>query len=117
MPAENLKARTFNFAVSVGKLVQSLPQELVSRQYLGQIIRSSSSIAANYRAAQRAKSRADFINKLKIVEEETDETICFLELLVHFNPAAQKALRSLILEGTEILRIIVASINTARSKS
>ena len=63
----NLLQRTFYFAVAVAKLVNQLPNTITNRAYFGQIIRSSSSVGANYRAAQRAKSARDFINKLKIV--------------------------------------------------
>ncbi len=117
MPAKDLKLRTFRFAVEVGKLVQSLPFNILNRHYFGQITRSSSSTAANYRAAQRAKSDADFLNKLKIVEEEADETVFFLELLLVFNAEYEKPIQDLIDEGTEILKMIVASINTMRSKT
>ena len=113
---QDLKKRTFLFAVVVAKLIQALPYNIINRVYFNQIIKSSSSIGVNYRAARRAKSDADFLNKLKIVEEETDETIYFLELLFEFNPEHQENILSLINEGTEILKIIVASINTVREK-
>jgi four helix bundle protein len=116
MPAENLKSRTFKFAVDIGRLVQSLPYNIINRQHISQIVRSSSSTAANYRAAQRAKSDADFLNKLKIVEEEADETVFFLELLLEFNKDCANPIQNLINEGTEIVKIVVASINTVRSK-
>jgi four helix bundle protein len=116
MPAENLKSRTFKFAVDVGRLVQSLPYNIINRHYFSQIVRSSSSTAANYRATQRAKSDADFLNKLKIVEEEADETVFFLELLLEFNKDYESPIQNLINEGTEIVKIIVASISTVRSK-
>ncbi len=98
MAAENLKIRTFRFAVDVGKLVQLLPYNIINRHYFGQITRSSSSTAANYRAAQRAKSNADFLNKLKIVEEEADETVFFLELLLVFNSEYEKIIEQLMKE-------------------
>jgi len=113
----NLKQRTFNFAVSIAKLVEVLPNTLINRAYFGQIIRSSSSVGANYRASQRAKSTKDFINKLKIVEEEADESVYFLELLMAVNPNYKVAIQGLVNEGTEILKIVVASINTARRNS
>ena len=113
---QDLKKRTFLFVVVEGKLIQALPYNIINWVYFNQIIKSSSSIGANYRAARRAKSDADFLNKLKIVEEETDETIYFLELLFEFNPEHQENILSLINEGTEILKIIVASINTVREK-
>jgi four helix bundle protein len=113
---QDLKQRTFLFAVTVGKLVGQLPYNAVTREYFGQVIRSSASVGANYRAARRAKSTRDFINKLKIVEEECDETIYFLELLRAINPDHQQIIIPLIAEGTEILKIMVASIVTARGK-
>ena len=80
------------------------------------MVKSSSSIGANYRAAKRAKSDADFINKLKISEEEADESVYFLELLREFNPAFQDRITTLVNEGTEILKIIVCSITTTRAR-
>ncbi len=116
MPDINLKKRTFEFAVAIAKLAVDLPYNLINRAYLNQIIRSSSSVGANYRAAQQAKSSNDFINKLKIVEEENDETVYFLELLLVFNPDHSNNIISLINEGTELLKIIVASINTTKER-
>ena len=77
MAIQDLKQLTFLFAVAVGKLTKELPYNAVNREYFHQIIRSSASVGANYRAVRRAKSDADFLNKLKIVEEEADETIYF----------------------------------------
>lgn len=82
---EALLRRTKGFSIAVARLTVDLPYNLINKNYSNQIIRSSSSTGANYRAACRAKSTADFINKLKIVEEEADETLYFLELLVEFN--------------------------------
>lgn len=75
---QDLKIRTFEFAVNVGRLILQLPYSVVNKEYFSQLVRCSSSVGANYRAAKRAKSDADFINKLKIVEEECDEAIYFL---------------------------------------
>lgn len=111
---QELKQRTFEFAVSVGKLILELPYNAVNKAYGNQLVRCSSSVWANYRAARRAKSDADFINKLKIVEEEADESVYFLELLREFNPLFKEKIVFLANEGTEILKIIVASINTTR---
>ena len=113
---QDFKERTFQFAVSIGKLILDLPYNVVNKQYFGQIVRCSSSIGANYRAARRAKSDADFINKLKISEEEADESVYFLELLRAFNPAFQERISLLINEGLEILKIIVASIKTTKER-
>lgn len=116
MQNRDMAQRTFNFAVAVAKLLNQLPNTLANRAYFNQIIRSSSSVGANYRASQRAKSTRDFLNKLKIVEEEADETIYFLQLLLALNENDITIIKPLINEGTEILKIIVASINTLRSR-
>lgn len=112
---QDLKSRMFQFAVQVGKLYDELPANARNNAYLGQLIRCPSSVGANYRSALRAKLAADFLNKLKIVEEEADESIYFLELLLSFNSNFTTRLSSLIAEGTEILKIIVASIKTTRN--
>lgn len=94
-----------------------LPVSILNRNYSNQLVRCSSSVGANYRAACRAKSSADFINKLKIVEEELDETMFFLELLQEFNPAMNLPITHNWKEGNELLSIIVSSIITMRKKS
>lgn len=116
MPEQNLKKRNFDFAVASGKLILTLPYNAINRHYFAQLVRSSSSVGANYRASQRAKSSNDFINKLKIVEEEIDESIYFLELLLTFNPEFSEIIKPLINEGTEILKIIVSLIVTIKSR-
>jgi four helix bundle protein len=113
---QDLKERTFSYAVAVGKLILDLPYNTVNKEYFRQLVRCSSSVGANYRAAGRAKSDADFINKLKIVEEESDESVYFLELLREFNISFKERITELINEGTEILKIIVSSINTTRAR-
>ena len=113
---QDLKQRTFLYAVAVGRLILDLPYSVVNKAYTVQLVRSSSSVVANYSAARRAKSDADFINKLKIVEEEADESIYFLKLLKEFNEPQKEAIESLINEGNEILKIIVASIITTRQR-
>jgi four helix bundle protein len=85
-----LKRRFKLLAVGTAKLCMSLPSNPANRVYIDQVIRSSSSSAANYWAACRGKSTADFINKLKTVEEELDETTFFYEMLAEFNPVFQK---------------------------
>lgn len=95
-------------------MCMNLPKHLPFDIYIRQVIRSSSSVGANYRAACRGKSPADFINKLKIVEEEADETVFFLELILEFETKCEAEIKTLIKEGNELLAIFVASINTAR---
>ena len=114
MDAEEMKSRTKQFAIVVGVLTQSLPYSQINKAYSNQIIRSSSSVGANYRASRRAKSNADFINKLKIVEEELDESLFFLELIVFFNQPQKQEISTLYREGETLLKIIVASIVSSR---
>lgn len=115
MNAEELKQRTKKFAIEVGMFTQLLPYNNLNKAYCNQIIRSSSSTGANYRAARRAKSKADHINKLKIVEEELDESLYFLELLVVFNPSFEEKIKSIYKEGETLLKIIVATLITLRN--
>ena len=114
MTKEELKQRTKNYSLANARLVLSLPYNIVNRNYSDQLNRSASSTGANYRAACRAKSKNDFINKLKIVEEELDETLFFLELLVELNPELKEKIDAIYKEGNELLSIIVAAINTLR---
>jgi four helix bundle protein len=117
MNSDDLKKRFKQFAIDVALLIKDLPKNTVNTAYSNQLIRSSSSPGANYRAACRAKSTADFVNKLKIVEEELDESVYFLELLLHFNPVFNERFNYLIKEGNELLAITVSSIKTIRKKS
>ncbi|WP_207535763.1 four helix bundle protein [Desertivirga arenae] len=114
MDKEILKKRTKAFSIEIAHLVQSLPFNIINKDYSNQIIRCSSSVGANYRAACRAKSKADFINKLKIVEEELDESMFFLELLVEFNQDQKTTIIKTWKEANELLSIIVSSITTLR---
>jgi four helix bundle protein len=107
-----LQTRLKKVAVETAKLTIDLPYNQINKTYCGQIIRCSSSSAANYRAACRAKSKADFVNKLRIVEEELDETMFFYEMIAEFNENKKEALRILYIEANELLSIIVRSINT-----
>ncbi|MCI0750297.1 MAG: four helix bundle protein [Flammeovirgaceae bacterium] len=116
MSPEILKKRTKQFAIDVAMFCESLPPRISALAYSKQLIRSSSSVGANYRAACRAKSMKDFIYKLKIVEEEVDESAFFLELLIEIFPEYKSELEKLIKEANELLAIVVASINTARQK-
>lgn len=88
--------RTKQFAIDCGDLILSLPTTIINN---AQLIRSSSSVGANYRATRRAKSKADFINKFKIVDEEIDESLYFLELLVEFNKDKRNKIAVLYKEG------------------
>lgn len=111
---KDLKIRTKQFAIDCWFLCKKVPNSREYNSYVNQLLRSSSSVGANYRAAQRGKSTADFINKLKIVEEEADESMYFLELLMEILDKDIDTIKALHSEANEILSIIVASINTAK---
>ena len=112
-PAE-MKERTQKFALRVIQLVESLPLRRTADILGRQLLRSGTSVGANYRAACRAKSQADFIAKMGIVEEETDESIYWMELLLLAGIIPIDQTDPLIKEAHEILAITVSSINTAR---
>lgn len=107
------KKRTKQFAINTAKVCKSLSFDPITKSYTDQVVRSSASVGANYRAACRAKSKADFINKMRIVEEETDESLYFFELLAAFYNNRKTDLRILYKEGNELLSMTVRSINTA----
>ena len=115
MDKKELQKRFKSLAVKTGKLCINLPFNPANKVYIDQIIRSSTSSAANYRSACRATSKADFVNKLKIVEEELDETMFFYEMIAEFNSEIKKELRELFIKANQLLSIIVASINTTNS--
>ena len=116
MGAEELKKRTQTFGLEIIKLIQALPDRGPNNAIARQLIRCGTSVGANFRSACRARSNPDFIAKLKIVEEECDESIYWLELLQDMGIGAQ-SIPSLIDEANQILSIIVASIKTARRKT
>ncbi len=111
------KERTKKLALRIMSLVETLPHTRSADVIARQIVRSASSIGANYRAACRAKSAPDMITKLKIVEEETDETVYWLELLAEGKRVSQSEIMALIRETNEILAMTVASIKTLRRRS
>jgi four helix bundle protein len=109
-----LKTRTFNFGLRVVRLVQSLPK-IGSATVLGrQLLRCGTSVGANYRAATRARSRADFIAKLGIAEEECDETIYWIDMLTALKLITEQRTRDLRDEAEQLLAIMVSTIKTAR---
>ena len=114
MDKEELKQRTKQFALRVVRLVEALPRGPTADVLGRQLLRSGTSVGANYRAACRAKSNADFISKMGTVEEESDESLYWMELLVEAEIVKAERLESLLKEGSEILAITVASINTAK---
>ncbi|MBP7591354.1 MAG: four helix bundle protein [Chloroflexi bacterium] len=116
MAHENLKQRTKEFSLRVIRLTEALPNTRTADVIGRQLLRSGTSVGANYRAASRAKSPADFIAKMGIVEEEADESIYWMELLVESDIVKESLLQPLMQEANELLAITVASINTAKKR-
>ncbi len=116
MDEKTFKERTKKLAVSILMEVNKLPRSLATDAIARQLVRSGTSIGANYRAACRAKSVADMINKLKIVEEEADETLYWLELLVEAGLMEQVRMAEIYKETNEILAMTVSSIKTLRNR-
>jgi len=109
-----LKLRTKNFALRIIRLYRSLPKSADARIMGTQLLRSSTSIGANYRAACRGRSRAEFISKLGIVLEEADETVFWLELFQEANIFPAEKLTDLVHEANELLSIFVTSVRAAK---
>jgi len=113
---DELRDRTKAFALRVITLLNALSHTPVARVIRNQLLRCGTSIGANYRAAKRAKSTADFISKMGTVEEETDESMYWMELLVKTGLMKKSRISDLYQEADEILSMVVASIKTARRK-
>ncbi|HWW03633.1 MAG TPA: four helix bundle protein [Candidatus Acidoferrum sp.] len=116
MTREEMKTRTKAYANRVVKVCESLPNGWIPQTLGRQLLGSGTSVGANYRSACRAKSTADFVNKLKIVEEECDESLFWMELLVENKLVKASRLASLMSEGDQLLAIVVASAKTVRSQ-
>ena len=115
MDKVQLQNRTKSFAIRVFKTVEKLPKSKGTDVITYQLIKASSSVAANYRAVCRAKSRADFINKLKIVEEEADESLFWLEFIADLELIHNKLLKGLIKESNELVSIFAAALKTSKA--
>jgi four helix bundle protein len=110
-----LQRRTKEFALNVIKFVDDLPHTRTAVRLGDQLLRAGTSVGANYRAASRARSRADFISKMGIVEEEADESLYWLELLTESGAVRDSIIKPLLDEGQELLAMCVASIRTAKA--
>jgi len=117
MEESYLKERTKRFALEIIKLVESLPRGRAADVIARQLVDAGTSVGANYRAACRARSQADFVSKMGIVEEETDETIYWIELLVKAGVVNENDVSNLLEEANQILAMTVSSIKTARRKT
>ena len=111
-----MKQRTKAFALRILKLADALPRSRSGNAVANQVVRSGTSVAANYRALCRSKSRADFINKTSIVEEEADETCFWLELIVDGELLTKSRIQPLLQEAGELTAMLVASRKTAISR-
>lgn len=112
----DLKKRTRQFAVQVIRLSKAFPRAFESLYIRNQLIRSAASVAANYRAARRGRSRREFIAKLSIVIEESDEACFWMELAADLGFVESEGIAKALQEGSELTAIFVVSRNTARSR-
>src|SRR6266498_868575 len=115
MNAEDLKKRTKKFGLQVIELTDSLPSKRNANVIGNQLLRSGTSVGANYRSACRARSKPDFISKASISIEEADESLYWMELLIESGLVPEAKLSSLMKEGDEIVAILTASVKTARA--
>jgi four helix bundle protein len=113
MNEREMIGRTKQFALRVMKLVGALPKSIQGRAIAGQLMRSGTSVAANYRAACRSRSKAEFVSKLGTVEEEADETAFWLELIIEGSLLTAAQIQPLLIEAGEIVAITAASRKTA----
>ena len=114
MTSQELKERTKRFSIEIIEACRLFDKSDVSRILLRQLIRSATSVAANYRAACRGRSKAEFIAKLHIAVEESDETAFWLEIIIEANVFSGEKIKELLKESKEILYILSSSLKTAR---
>jgi|SRR5215467_1619861 len=114
MNAAAMKERTKRFAIAVIRVCKDLPRTDESRVICRQLLRSATSVAANYRAVCRARSNPDFVSKLGIVLEEADETQFWVELLIDSGVVSPEKLKALLQESGELVAIFVASLRTVK---
>ena len=117
MDADELKNRTKQFALRVLKLAAALPSTIEGKAIKGQLVRAGTSVGANYRAACRGRSRAEFVAKLGIVEEEADESAFWLELIIEGAFLKENRVRPLLDEANEITKIMATSRISTRKRS
>ncbi len=117
MNSAELRIRTEDFSVRIISLVRALKSDLASTTIARQIIRSGTSVTANYRAVCLAKSRKDFINKLRICAEEADETALWIQLIIRSELLPESKVSALKTEAEELTAIFLPSIKTARDNS
>jgi four helix bundle protein len=111
---EDLRERTKAFALRIVRFFQSLPRTDIARTLGRQVLRSGTSVAANYRAVCRARSKAEFISKIGIVLGEADETVFWIEMLIETKTVPKAKLEELLKEANELVRVFAASARTAK---
>lgn len=116
MNKDELRERMSSFAVRIVKMVDAMPTTISGLAIARQLVRSGTSPSANYRAACLAKSDKDFVNKLKMVEEELDETCHWLEIVMRSEMIKESRVKPLHQECTELLNIIAKSIVTTKTR-
>lgn len=114
--SEEFKNRLIEFTISVLKLAKKLPRSVENEIFIRQLIRCASSIGANYSEAIFAHSRIEFVHCLNIARKEASETMYWLEVIKKANPGFEKEIDILLIEAESILKILVSSIKTAKSK-
>ena len=114
--ADAMKKRTKQFALRVIKLFHALPRKAEAEIIGKQLLRSATSVGANYRAACRARSRADFVSKLGIVLEEMDESTFWLELIIESGLLPARRMEPIQREANELTAIFVSSVRTAKGQ-
>ena len=117
MTRDEFRKRTFLFGIRCIRLAESLPKSLAGQTIAKQLIRCATSVGANYRAAVRGRSRADFVAKMGIVEEESDEALYWIEIILELELIPAGRTGELQREADEILAVVVSSIKTARKNS
>jgi four helix bundle protein len=117
MNRDELKERTKRFALRVMRLVDAVPKSTKGRALASQLIRSGTGVAANYRAACRGRSRAEFIAKIGVAEEEADETALWMELIIVDALLSKKKVQSLLDEANELVAIMAASYISAQKNA
>ena len=116
MTRAEFRTRTFQFGIRSIRLAESLPKTTVAQIIAKQLIRAATSVGANYRAAIRSRSRADFVAKMGIVEGECDEAVYWIEVLVELELLSEKRTSALLQKANEILAVTFSSIKTARKR-
>jgi four helix bundle protein len=117
MTTDELKFRTKRFSLMIIDLIEKLPNTIACRAVANQVVRSGTSVGANYRAACRARSDREFIAKLTIVTEEADETLFWLEIVMDKQWVNKIEVEPIWIEGNELTAIFVSSLKTIKSKN